>query len=150
MTFLVCLTIFTILGFLQSAYRLYRKRAKRLKVTSPQPEITMLPPSTANDRVWGEYDKYGYRVYSFRQADVPAGYEEEHGEAGEIEIYRAGNSPYESTTILRGQYLENALPLKTIHQYCLRTTRDYADSEGLPYHGVFEVSEDELDEEDEY
>lgn len=100
------------------------------------------------DRVWGEYDKYGYRIFSYRRASVPVGLVEETGELGEEQVYCAGNSPWESTAVLRGDNLRDALPLTEIAAHCERTTRETAVDEGLAYGGVMEVNED--DDADDY
>lgn len=102
------------------------------------------------DRVWGEYDKYGYRIFSYRHTAVPAGLVEETGELGEELVYTAGNSPWESTAVLRGEGLRDALPLAQIAAHCERTTRETAVDEGLAYGGVVEVNEDDEDDADDY
>lgn len=57
----------------------------------------------------GFYNKSGYRIL------------DENGE----ETYSAGNSPYESQTVLQPE--NGPLPLKTIKQYCNITGRDIAE-----------------------
>jgi hypothetical protein len=64
----------------------------------------------------GFYNKTGYRIL------------DENGD----EIYSAGNSPYESQTIIDSRY---ALPLSTIKRYCNITGQDIADEKNGKWTG---------------
>ena len=52
-----------------------------------------------------------------------------------LEIYRAGNSPYDSAQTLPVGHNE-ALPLGTIKQYCNQTGQDMADENDVKWGGA--------------
>ncbi len=62
-------------------------------------------------KLHGYYDEYEYTIYN------------EEGE----EIYRAGNSPYESQTVVP---LDYAVSLFDMKNYCITTGEDMAKDEG--------------------
>lgn len=68
--------------------------------------------------IYGEYSPYGYVIYN------------ENG----AELYRAGNSPYDSQQVVG---VEHGLPLKTIHDYCDQTGQEIADENGYTYTGSY-------------
>jgi hypothetical protein len=61
-------------------------------------------------KVYGEYDKFGYRIY-----------------LNDEQVYGAGNSPYDSTVIIPVEdENSDALSLKSIRKYCIKTGKEIA------------------------
>ena len=60
------------------------------------------------NKVYGEYDKFGYKIYLNSE-----------------QVYGAGNSPHDSTAIIPIED-SDALPLKTIRKYCIKTGKEMA------------------------
>jgi hypothetical protein len=71
--------------------------------------------------IFGEYNKYGYKLFSSRNGQVE-------------EVYCAGNSPYESTAIIPCN--SGTLPLKTIRKYCIQTGKEMAKEKGCKWNGL--------------
>jgi hypothetical protein len=62
-----------------------------------------------NKTVYGEYDKSGYCIFLSDNGDID-------------EVYRAGNSPFDSYNVV-----SSGLALRKIREYCIRTGKEIAE-----------------------
>lgn len=80
----------------------------------------------------GYYNEHGYYVSRMTDGNV------------EDELYRAGNSRWESTDVVDPKDETNALPLAEIKAFCIQTSKEMAEEEGIGYIGVdYDESDDE-------
>jgi len=76
----------------------------------------------------GFYSRKGYNIHL-----------QEEGQLTEC-LYEAGNSPFESTTIVP---MDRGLTLATMRKYCEQTGREIAEEQGLEWLGCSEEDEGE-------
>ena len=78
--------------------------------------------------VFGEYDQYGYEIFFSNGKEVE-------------QIYRAGNSPYDSTIIIPCEdECSDALSTKILRQQCIKTGKEMAKEKNCKWGGVEKVS----------
>ena len=74
--------------------------------------------------LFGEYDKNGYEIFFSNGKNVE-------------QVYRAGNSPCDSTIITNGS---DALSPKALRQYCIKTGKEMAKEKNCKWGGAEKVS----------